>query len=150
MYLFVWSDVLWPAELPDANEIWNSYPLAQHDNNDREKLEALYAAQIQQLNAFRAALPYVRRALAHIPTYTICDDHEITDDWFLDRSWCQRVLASPLGRRIVRNGLLAYALFQAWGNTPQQFAEQSGMALLNAVDTWRGDASDARMGTNRD
>ena len=43
----------------------------------------------------------------------------------------------------MRNGLLAYALFQAWGNTPQQFAEPNGMALLNAVDTWRGEASDA-------
>ncbi len=125
MYLFAWSDVLWPDELPDAHQIWSAYPQAQHDMDDKEKLEVQYSAQIQQLNAFRSTLPQVRRALAHIPTYTICDDHEITDDWFLDGVWCQRVLASPLGRQIVRNGLLAYALFQAWGNTPEQFAESN-------------------------
>jgi hypothetical protein len=142
MYLFAWSDVLWPDELPDAHEIWSVYPLPQHDIDDKEKLETLYIAQIQQLNAFRAALPQVRRALAHIPTYTICDDHEITDDWFLDGAWCQRVLASQLGRQIVRNGLLAYALFQAWGNTPDQFAESNGMALLDAVNRCRGEPFD--------
>jgi hypothetical protein len=143
MYLFAWSDVVWPADLPDAHEIWSVYPLVQHDSDDKEKLEVQYTAQIQQLNTFRSTLPQVRRALAHIPTYTICDDHEITDDWFLDGAWCQRVLANPLGRQIVRNGLLAYALFQAWGNTPQQFEESNGLALLDAVDRWRGDASDA-------
>ncbi len=145
MYLFAWSAVLWPAELPDAHEIWRAYPQAQHNIDDKEKLEAQYTAQIQQLNAFRSSLPQVRRALAHIPTYTICDDHEITDDWFLDGAWCQRVLANPLGRHIVRNGLLAYALFQAWGNTPEQFAKSNGMALLDAVNNWRGDASDTSM-----
>ena len=143
MYLFSWSDVLWPDELPDAHQIWSAYPQAQPDMDDNEKLEVQYSAQIQQLNAFRSRVPQVRRALAHIPTYTICDDHEITDDWFLDGAWCQRVLASPLGRQIVRNGLLAYALFQAWGNTPEQFEESNGLALLDAVDKWRGDASDA-------
>ncbi len=145
MYLFVWSDVVWPADLPGAHEIWSAYPQAHNDIDDKEKLEVQYTAQIQQLNAFRSALPQVRRALAHIPTYTICDDHEITDDWFLDGAWCQRVLASPLGRQIVRNGLLAYALFQAWGNTPEQFAGTNGMALLDAVDRWRGDVSDANV-----
>ena len=143
MYLFAWSDVLWPDELPDAQEIWNAYP--QHAIDDKEKLEVQYTAQLQQLSTFRDALPQVRRALAHIPTYTICDDHEITDDLFLDGAWCQRVLASQLGRQIVRNGLLAYALFQAWGNTPDQFAESNGMALLDAVNQWRGDTLDARV-----
>ena len=150
MYLFAWSDVAWPADLPGIHELCNAYPQAYSDIDDREdkeKREAGYAAQMNRLNAFRSALPQVRRALAHIATYTICDDHDITDDWFLDGAWCQQVLASPLGRQIVRNGLLAYALFQAWGNTPQQFAQANGMALLDAVDTWRGDASEARMGT---
>jgi hypothetical protein len=147
MYLFAWSDVPWPTDLPSAQEIWNAYPQTRPEADDQEKVEAEYAAQLEQLEGFRSTLPHVRRALANIATYTICDDHEVTDDWFLDGAWCQRVLASPLGRRIVRNGLLAYALFQAWGNTPQQFAEQSGTALLNAVDAWRGDASDGRVET---
>jgi hypothetical protein len=84
----------------------------------------------------------VRRALANIAVYTICDDHDVTDDWFLDGAWCRRVLASPLGRRIVRNALLAYALFQAWGNTPDQFDAPNGRALLNTLDTGRWEEED--------
>ena len=60
----------------------------------------------------------------------IFDDHEITDDWNLNLAWEKRVYdtAPPasrptaLGRAIIRNGLAAYAVFQAWGNTPEQFA----------------------------
>src|SRR5207244_11065675 len=135
IFLFGWSDVTWPEDLPGAQQIWNAYPQARPGADDQEKVEAEYAAQLEQLERFRSALPQVRRALANIATYTICDDHEITDDWFLDGAWCQRVLTSPLGRRIIGNGLLAYALFQGWGNTPRQFAEPSGIALLNAVHT---------------
>lgn len=64
----------------------------------------------------------VRRALANVPTLMICDDHEVTDDWFINGAWRARVLASPLGLAIVRNSLVAYVLFQAWGNTPEAFA----------------------------
>ncbi len=63
----------------------------------------------------------VRRVLANIPMLSICDDHEVTDDWFITGAWRARVLGSPLGRAIVRNALLAYVLFQAWGNTPEAF-----------------------------
>src|SRR5205085_4890151 len=64
----------------------------------------------------------VRRALANIPVLTICDDHEVTDDWFITGAWRARVLGSSLGRAIIRNALLAYVMFQAWGNTPEAFA----------------------------
>ena len=64
----------------------------------------------------------VRRALANIPVLTICDDHEVTDDWFITGAWRARVLGSTLGRAMIRNALLAYVLFQAWGNTPDAFA----------------------------
>lgn len=145
MYLFVWSDIPWPADLPGIQEMWDAYPQTRPAANAQEKVEAEYTAQRTQLDEFRSTLPQVRRALANIATYTIFDDHDITDDWFLDGAWCQRVLASPYGRRIVRNGLLAYALFEAWGNTPQQFAEPNGLALLHAVDTWRGKAFDTNV-----
>lgn len=64
----------------------------------------------------------VRRALANIPVLTICDDHEVTDDWFITSAWRARVLGSTLGRAMIRNALVAYVLFQAWGNTPDAFA----------------------------
>ncbi|SRR5713226_3496770 len=144
MYLFAWSDVLWPDDLPTAEEIWNTYPQARPQPAQQEKAELTYADHIERLRTFRSTLPQVRRALANIATYTICDDHDVTDDWYLDGAWCRRVLASPLGRRVVRNALLAYALFQAWGNTPDQFEEPNGLALLEALESWRGDESEAR------
>jgi hypothetical protein len=74
----------------------------------------------------------------------IFDDHEITDDWYITWDWCEVVLKKPLGRRVIQNGLLAYAVFQAWGNTPDQFAEgdgvptqiSAGKALLDAAKKW--------------
>ena len=32
--------------------------------------------------------------------------------------WRDRVLTSPLGRTIIRNGLVSFVLFQGWGNDP--------------------------------
>ncbi len=147
MYLFVWSDVLWPDNLPEAEDIWQRYPELRPRPTQRSKIEERYAAHNEQLHLFRSTLPQVRRAVANIATYTIFDDHDVTDDWFLDGAWCQRVLASPPGRRVIRNALLAYTLFQAWGNTPEQFEEGSGAAFLQAMASWRGDESDSRVKT---
>ncbi len=143
MYMCAWSDLLWPQELPTVEELWQTYPQVRpQTEKDREKTREQYEASRERLREFRSTLPKVRRALANIATYMICDDHEITDDWFLDGAWCRQVLASLLGRRIVRNGLITYALFQGWGNTPGQFAGQHGIAFLNAIDAWRGNEAD--------
>ena len=140
MYMCGWSDLLWPEELPTIEELWQAYPQVRPQTaDDQEKVREQGEASREQLHEFRSRLPKVRRALANIATYMICDDHEITDDWFLDGAWCRQVLASPLGRRVVRNGLITYALFQGWGNTPEQFAGQNGSNFLNAIDAWRGD-----------
>jgi hypothetical protein len=139
MYLLAWSDVLWPPEQPNAEAIWQTYPEVLPGSSEAIKVKAQYEEQCRRLDEFQSTLPQVRRALANIATYMICDDHEITDDWFLDGTWCQQVLENVLGRHILRNALIAYALFQAWGNTPQQFVEGSnGAMLLEALDTWRG------------
>lgn len=143
MYMWVWSDLLWPEKLPSIEELWQAYPeVRPQAEDDEEKAREQCEESRERLHEFRSSLPGVRRALANIATYMICDDHEITDDWFLDGAWCRRVLASPLGRRIVRNGLITYALFQGWGNTPEQFAGKHGSDFLNAIDAWRGDESD--------
>jgi hypothetical protein len=141
MYLFAWSDILWPDDLP-CSESMSRCQDAQHRPARQVTHQAQeYICEVNRLKEFRAILPRVRRALANIATYMICDDHDVTDDWFLDGEWCHKVLGNDLGRRIVRNGLLAYALFQAWGNTPEQFDGPDGAALLTAVDAWRGDES---------
>jgi hypothetical protein len=51
----------------------------------------------------------------------ICDDHEITDDWNINKKWCDEVDKSSCGKQIISNGLLAYWAFQAWGNDPDSF-----------------------------
>ena len=144
MYLFTWSDVLWPVDLPEAEDIRKVY---LEDGDVPNETGEKYTDLLRRLDEFRSTLPYVRRALANIPVYTVCDDHDVTDDWYLDGAWCQQVLNSKLGHRIIRNALLAYALFQAWGNTPDQFEQPDGKAFLEAVDGWYGDEFDQRVDT---
>jgi hypothetical protein len=142
MYLFVWSDILWPTELPALEDLWQQYPELQPrstDNRDIKKFRASYEQELERLYRFRGTLPAVRRALANIATYMVCDDHDITDDLYLDGAWCRQVLMRPLGRAILRNGQLAFALFQGWGNTPAQFAEEHGRLLLRAISQRNGE-----------
>jgi hypothetical protein len=75
----------------------------------------------QRLGELRRGLPKVQRALANVPTYMIFDDHDVTDDWNLSPLWRDRVMTTSLGVAIVRNALLAYALFQDWGNDPLKY-----------------------------
>lgn len=53
----------------------------------------------------------------------------------MTREWCENVYGNPLGIRIVQNGLIAFALCQAWGNTPEQFEDDpfnpAGKKLLD-------------------
>ncbi len=126
MYLLVWSPVLWCESFPKGKDICENVKGVKVW--DREAFE---------LESFARNLWRVRRAIANIPTYTICDDHDVSDDWYLNREWCYRVLGKPLGRRVVQNALLAYAVFQAWGNTPQQFnGGKVGNQLLTSAEKW--------------
>lgn len=138
MYLFVWSDVLWPATLPSVDEI-KAFFNARESGIDEEvvggmsKIDAGYdrddvASETARTSDFaRTVKDNVRRALANIPTYMIFDDHEVTDDWNMTREFCMRVYGSDLGLRIVQNGLVAYALCQHWGNVPEQFHAPTGV-----------------------
>lgn len=126
VYLFLWSQTLWSERFPKGQDVCN-----------RQKLAKLWDKEVRLLKGFIHTLWKARRALANVPTYMIFDDHDISDDWYINQAWCLRVLAKPLGRRVVRNGLLAYAVFQAWGNTPNQFQDgQSGEKLLTAAKNW--------------
>lgn len=72
----------------------------------------------------------VRRAMANVPTYLMWDDHEVTDDWNLNPMWRDRVMTNPLGHACVRNGMLAFALFQGWGNDPEKYTQGKPKRLL--------------------
>jgi hypothetical protein len=128
MYLFAWSNELWPTS---------------SDIDDRTQFFSLDATQSTNIKIFLTTLPDVRRALANIPSYMIFDDHEITDDWFLNREWCETILGggqsaqsgNALGKRIIQNGLTAFGLFQSWGNNPAYYATAPGLNLINGAAT---------------
>jgi hypothetical protein len=156
MYLFVWSDVLWPgvpATLPDFDEL---------DAEFKRKMQAPWEMNVYRdygvpkykrrginnqnavLNTFSKGLPEVRRVLANIPSYMIFDDHDVTDDWNMTRSFCQSAYGNDLGLRLVQNGLTAYALCQHWGNVPEDFAlSKPGGALLTLLDIPQPPAANA-------
>jgi hypothetical protein len=79
----------------------------------------------------------VRRGLANVATYMMFDDHEVSDDWHMAHDWVKEVYGNPGAIRVMQNALCAYAVFQAWGNTPERFeGDQSGKALLDALAEW--------------
>lgn len=125
-YLLVWSPVCWPAQFPAAQGIVQGH-----------RARRVWNHQVATLQQFAHTLWKVRRVLANTPTYTLFDDHDVSDDWNLNQAWCLRVLGQPLGQRTVQNALTACAVCQAWGNTPWQFVDQqSGRKLLQAIQTW--------------
>jgi hypothetical protein len=111
MYLLVWSPVCGSLITPVMP---NSLTARQAERYRREET---------CLQAFRQGLPRAARALAHVPTLMIFDDHDITDDWNLSARWEETAYGHPLSRRIIGNALLAYLLCQAWGNQPERFTE---------------------------
>ncbi|WP_445261825.1 alkaline phosphatase family protein [Pseudomonas sp. EA_35y_Pfl2_R5] len=110
MYLLVWSPVPWTlldSEMP---------PLTSDE-------VSRYQAEREHIEAFRGGLGQVARALAHMPTLMIFDDHDITDDWNLSAQWEETAYGHPFSKRIIGNALIAYLLCQGWGNNPDVFAE---------------------------
>jgi hypothetical protein len=108
MYLLVWSPVPWTLIAPQAPTL------------TPERLKR-YTLEQTRIDAFKAGLGNVARALAHLPTLMIFDDHDITDDWNLSAQWEETAYGHPFSRRIIGNALLAYMLCQGWGNNPDAF-----------------------------
>lgn len=158
-YLMAWSPELWPRSAnPNFIDPFDPYtsakdnpqpydlatiletfpdPLSADRLYERAQLDYRKTAVDTRRRArlFAKGLPAVRRALANVPTYMIMDDHEVTDDWNLDRSWRDSVVANSAGQQIVRNGLVAFAVFQDWGNQPDQYASGPGRLLLDGINT---------------
>lgn len=162
-YLLAWSPTCWPTDLPTFRDVHpqateklgaaydqvlaGTFTPAAFGFLRGRALELLlnYQGELAALGRYRAGLPAVRRVMANTPTFMIFDDHEITDDWNITLNWVRRALlpgaGGPFlfGRQVIRNGLCAYALFQAWGNTPKLFTTDTpGAALLEALEGWRG------------
>ena len=108
MYLLVWSPTLWQQIKLTGFDVPAKY-LQTH------------LQELSALETFITGLDKVQRLLAHIPTYMIFDDHDVTDDWNLTAHWEQAAYQDPLAKRIIGNTLMAYWLCQGWGNNPIRF-----------------------------
>ncbi len=121
---------------------------AQGIESFEKNINEVWTEKLGRAEHFGATVPYVRRVLANTPSYMMFDDHEVTDDWYVDRSVADRLLgveyrqgeywndlaqedddeedcdfwAKDVGKRLMRNGLSSYAFFQHWGNEPDDFA----------------------------
>lgn len=156
MYLFVWSDVLWPKTLPAFADVTDAVvqPVVKLGNPWVDGITAFVKEkqktieeELRYVALLRQTLPSVRRALANIPTYMICDDHEVTDDWNMTRRFCDEVYGRPIGRRVVQNALMAFAVCQAWGNNPDRFTNNpitAGATLLSNLANVSGAGAASR------
>ncbi len=108
MYLLVWSPCLWQHVKLTGFAVPAKY-------------QQIHQHELAAIESFIAGLDKVQRLLAHIPTYMIFDDHDVTDDWNLTAQWEQAAYQDPLAKRIIGNTLMAYWLCQGWGNDPKRF-----------------------------
>lgn len=122
MYMLSWSPIAWrytDLDLPDHLPT----PFVER-----------YDKQLERIEEFANELNKVHRLMAHIPVAMMFDDHDITDDWNLSAEWEETAFTEPFSRRIIGNALVAYLIFQGWGNAPEQipakFIEQAQQALL--------------------
>ncbi|WP_026967792.1 hypothetical protein [Algoriphagus terrigena] len=120
----------------------DSITKAEFRNSDSEKFKnwlketkSSLRHELVDMAAFMKKLPEVSRVLANVPTYMIMDDHEVTDDWAITKRWNNQVLSKPFGRDIIRNAMMAYAVFQDWGNNPDEYKEAISMIFDDMTDS---------------
>ncbi|MEZ9197221.1 alkaline phosphatase D family protein [Shewanella sp. 10N.286.54.B9] len=133
LYLLSWSPELW--QLIDIPKQVSGLGKANSQRWQREWTHLL---------EFKSGLQQVRRLFAHLPTYMIFDDHDITDDWNLTARWEMAAYNHAFSKRIIGNALIAYTLFQGLGNAPEKFdAEVKPQldALFNSLDSSTQDAA---------
>lgn len=134
---------------PVAKLLTPLYDTSEEAKSYLAKRREAFLDDKRRMDEFRREVPRVRRLMANIPTYMICDDHDVTDDFFMTGSIRDHVLASGFGRGLHRNALAAYVVVQAWGDDPVTWAADADHAqLLSAVsgmfpETWSGGLPDA-------
>ncbi|PTQ00401.1 hypothetical protein [Vibrio sp. ZF 223] len=120
MYLLVWSPTLWQC-INRERLIENNFMQAGRQLTPAEQQQWRNESVI--IDDFIAGLPQVQRLFAHIPTYMIFDDHDVTDDWNLTVGWEYAVDQNQFATQVIGNGLAAYWMCQGWGNKPESFDE---------------------------
>ncbi|MEZ9316743.1 hypothetical protein BCT33_09360 [Vibrio lentus] len=121
MYLLVWSPTLWQC-INRERLIDNDFKQADRQLTPAEQQQWRDESVI--IDDFVAGLPQVQRLFAHIPTYMIFDDHDVTDDWNLTVGWEHAVDQNRFATQVIGNGLAAYWMCQGWGNAPEKFSSE--------------------------
>ncbi|OMO20467.1 alkaline phosphatase D family protein [Vibrio lentus] len=121
MYLLVWSPTLWQC-INRERLIDNDFKQADRQLTPGEQQQWRDESII--IDDFVAGLPQVQRLFAHIPTYMIFDDHDVTDDWNLTVGWEHAVDQNRFATQVIGNGLAAYWMCQGWGNAPEKFSSE--------------------------
>jgi PhoD-like phosphatase len=88
----------------------------------------------------------VAKVLANLPTFMIFDDHDITDDWNISGSWLEQMMQSEWWVDAVTDGLVAYWMYQGWGNPlPRDGVRDQRISILaGAALTGRDALEDLR------
>ncbi|MEZ8794085.1 alkaline phosphatase family protein [Vibrio splendidus] len=120
MYLLVWSPTLWQC-VNRERLIENNFTQGGRQLTPTEQQQ--WRDENVIMDDFIAGLPQVQRLFAHIPTYMIFDDHDVTDDWNLTVGWEHAVDQNQFATQVIGNGLAAYWMCQGWGNKPESFDE---------------------------
>jgi hypothetical protein len=75
--------------------------------------------------------PHVRWLFSTVPTAMVIDDHDMSDDWNISRSWVEEMEQKEWWRVRVEAGFATYWLYQHLGNlTPADLAEDSTFAKV--------------------
>ncbi|MGY0616025.1 alkaline phosphatase D family protein [Vibrio sp. FJH11] len=139
MYLLVWSPTLWTLINRDRL-------LEQKFDVGGNTLDPNWQQQWRdekvQIDKFVEGLDRVQRLLAHIPTYMIFDDHDVTDDWNLTIGWEHAAYSNRFAKRIIGNSLIAYWFCQGWGNSPEKFDDQFMKRINEFVEQGSTEAQD--------
>jgi hypothetical protein len=158
MYLACWSPRVWSAlgtplqvygPMPvDFDQLWPFLDQPEQSDQYKGDVRAIaeeagkttsdYTLERTCTELFRAGVPRVARALANCATYMIFDDHDVTDDWNLSKKWQNRVYSKAFGRQLVRNAVMAYAVFQGWGNDPVAFETGLNKSVLDEIEKLYG------------
>ncbi len=121
MYLLVWSPTLWPCL--NLNRLAEQ-SFSQNGSTLSPQFQQQWREEKVTIEEFIQGLPKVQRLFAHIPTYMIFDDHDVTDDWNLTIGWEKAAYSNLFSKRIIGNGLITYWLCQGWGNEPSNFNQE--------------------------
>jgi len=78
-----------------------------------------------------------RQALAAVPIYMTPDDHELTNSWNTWPTWYAE-LAQQGKEQIIIDGLVAYWVYQGWGNLSEQERQQHPLAQMMQTATQSG------------